>query len=181
MGPGSSPALSGESPSGATRCALRQARAKGRATRLSAGKQRTRGVFRKACNIFRTMDFAEVVKSAEEVLEEERRHPTAHYTFNASDERGLGDAMVRMLDVQQLGRERTVRPREIKEKSSWVFQSTNYSLLVALLSQLRPEQRPGFMSALLSRFRHGSESHPSYRSYSNLQYETAQPRNFFGR
>jgi len=85
------------------------------------------------------MDFAEAVRTVNEILNEEQKRPTVSYTpVNFPGDSGLASvaAALRFAMIQEK------RPREIKKPPfPCQFESTNYNLLCALLGQVPPGSR----------------------------------------
>ena len=108
------------------------------------------------------MELLDAVHKANQVLDEERSSPTVGYSLRLkqtrpSDATGqflAGLAMVS--EPQRLRSIRSQRPRQIEENpETWVFESINYNLLCALLSQLPEGSKQAFLSSVLSRLSRG--------------------------
>jgi hypothetical protein len=85
------------------------------------------------------MELRDATTKAKQILDEERVHPTVRYGHAP----GLNS--IQLLTLITLSRARFQYPREIDEEPGiFRFESTNYELLCALLSQLSETDRPQY-------------------------------------
>ncbi|HYM09250.1 MAG TPA: hypothetical protein VEU62_00885 [Bryobacterales bacterium] len=98
------------------------------------------------------MQLGEATAKANQILDEERASPTISYKLNAKELSSPLQVAADLHEYEALNRISSQRPRPVEDKLRlWSFESTNYSLLRALLSQVAEESRPAFFSAVLSR------------------------------
>jgi|GEM_PF-1260389 hypothetical protein len=106
------------------------------------------------------MELTDAVQKALHILEEERVRPTLGYRYVAREwppETRWEESQLRsqgytpsMAALIGLSRMRKRRPREVYENPRlFVFESVNFNLLLIILNQLTPHDRPAFISALL--------------------------------
>jgi len=106
------------------------------------------------------MELAEALQNAFYILEEERVRPTLNYRYVAKEwphemqleqyTLGAQGYTPSMAAITVLGRMRAERPRVVWENPSlFVFESVNFNLLLTILNQLPPENRPNFIAGLL--------------------------------
>jgi hypothetical protein len=99
----------------------------------------------------------EAIAKANQILDEERSSPTVRYTVRLQKRTpgSLGDfvdALWMLKEPETLQSIRSQRPRAIEEDTKrWALESVNYNLLHALLSQLPPGSRRGFLGAVVGR------------------------------
>jgi hypothetical protein len=104
------------------------------------------------------VDLTEAIRRANQVLVEERRSPTVKYSRRLKD-RKPEDSFGQTLDLITVFKEpemlqviRARRPRQVVEDpNQWAFESINYNLLCALLSQLAVDLRPAFLTTIIGR------------------------------
>ncbi len=107
------------------------------------------------------MDLKEAVDKARLILDEEEKRPTLNYRYVAghwpteliSEEYNLKSQgyTLSMAGGMALRRMRGQRPRPVMENpNEWEFESTNYSLLAAIVGQLAPANRPMFLTGLIN-------------------------------
>jgi hypothetical protein len=95
--------------------------------------------------MLRAMNIDEALEKASRILEEEQAHPTLGYRHVSVPE---------LAAQLSLGIERTKRPRLVYENpKQYVFESTNFALLVKIFSQIADADRASFVSALLDSVR----------------------------
>jgi len=107
------------------------------------------------------MNISEALEKALQILEEEQVQPTLGYRY-VSDA-WPGNSFYMQDDLQKKGwtatmaaqagltNEREKRPRHVYENPKlWVFESTNFGLLVRIFSQVAEGERAAFVSALLN-------------------------------
>lgn len=107
------------------------------------------------------MNINEALERASRILEEEQVQPTLGYRY-VSDA-WPSNQRYQQLTLQQQGwtpamaaqagltTERNQRPRQVYEDPKlYVFESTNFGLLVKVFSQVAETERAGFVSALLN-------------------------------
>jgi hypothetical protein len=88
------------------------------------------------------MNLAEALEKASQILEEEQVQPTLSYRY-----------VTDLVPADRVA-ERMQRPREVYENPTlYVFESTNFNLLVKIFSQVADSDRAGFVSALLDNVR----------------------------
>jgi hypothetical protein len=104
------------------------------------------------------VELSEALHKANQILVEERSSPTVQYSLRLKDGKptdSLGqfaDAVAILREPELLKFVRSHRPRDIVENPNrWAFQSVNYNLLCALLSQLPGDSRAAFLAAVLGR------------------------------
>lgn len=103
------------------------------------------------------MELRDAIEKANQILEEERASPTVRYTFNAEATppdtlKPLAQLVAAVYGPQELQRIRSVRPRSVIENPrQWVLDSTNYTLLCALRSQLPEKSQRDFVNSVLMR------------------------------
>ncbi len=113
------------------------------------------------------MNIDEALEKARRILEEEQVHPTLGYR-SASSSGITQQAAQRSLDFV-----RKHRPREVSEDPKlYVFESTNFNLLLKIFSQVAEEDRAKFVSVLLDHVRQPIQTvpqryNPTFPSYSN--------------
>lgn len=94
------------------------------------------------------MNIDEALEKARRILAEEQVYPTLGYRYASSS------AVTQQAAQVSLAFERKNRPREVIENpQSYVFESTNFSLLLKIFSQVAEEDRAKFVSALLEHVR----------------------------
>src|SRR5712692_3328322 len=107
------------------------------------------------------MNLSEALERAARILEEEQVQPTVGYRY-VSDS-WPSNQRYQQYDLQQKGwtpamaaqtglaTERNQRPRQVYEDPKmYVFESTNFNLLVKIFSQVAEADRASFVSALLN-------------------------------
>jgi hypothetical protein len=110
------------------------------------------------------MDLSEALEKAARILQEEQTRPTLGYIYVS--ESWPSNQFFQKLELQKQGyapavaavvglyTERKQRPRHVYEDPKlYVFQSTNFDLLVKLFSQVADADRPTFVSHLLDSVR----------------------------
>lgn len=103
------------------------------------------------------MKLQEAIQKAKLILDEERHHSTVGYSPPEAKDFVSGLRQIR--DLGKLDAIR-MRPRQVCEDTSrFVFKSTNYELLCALLSQLSESDRDAFIGAVVERL----SDEPGYR------------------
>ncbi len=113
------------------------------------------------------MEFQEAIRKADQILEEERVSPTARYKYRDEGEPSLGRIISTLGRPSALQTLRSQRPRQVQEDPRiWRFESTNYNLLCALLSQLQEKDKNHFLTSVLLRL---SDSPGCIRMKSNVQ------------
>jgi hypothetical protein len=108
------------------------------------------------------MDLKSALDQARLILREEQTRPTLNYRYVSNEwpeelryeyemqKKGYTPATV---GVIALSRMRQRRPREVYENpNQWEFTSTNYSLLMAIFSQVLPADREPFLTVLLNTY-----------------------------
>jgi hypothetical protein len=102
------------------------------------------------------MNFKDAAAKAGQILDEERIYPTVRYALAAP----VNAASPVVVAISQRG----VHPRTVKEHpENFLFRSTNFDLLCALVDQLPEQTRPALFVASLSRL----SSNGSFRDRSN--------------
>ncbi|HEV2500405.1 MAG TPA: hypothetical protein VGY31_12575 [Terriglobia bacterium] len=103
------------------------------------------------------MELSDAFRKVGQILDDERSSPTVKYSLRIKD-LAVGGITAMALAAKVLNEPqllqwiRSKRPREVKEDpENWMFESVNYSLLCALLSQLREDSRKDFTGYVLSR------------------------------
>lgn len=114
---------------------------------------------------------------ANQILEEERRSPSTSYKDGLENRTDIVGMLAILTGPQYLQFLRSHRPREVHEDPRrFIFKSSNYDLLMALLLRLAAEDRPKFIRYLLKRL----VQHPGctigsqyghYPSWNNLRSE----------
>ncbi|MBZ5574631.1 MAG: hypothetical protein LAO09_22475, partial [Acidobacteriia bacterium] len=108
------------------------------------------------------MELAEALQNALYILEEERVRPTLSYRYVGKEwppemkweesnmrQQGYTPSMAAVIGLTRM---RQKRPREVAENPKlFVFESVNFNLLLSILNQLAPENRPKFVEELLKR------------------------------
>src|ERR1035441_4770062 len=95
------------------------------------------------------MNLQEAVAKAGQILDEERIFPTVHYEMVAP---GPAGDFVALYSVATALSERGRHPRTVQEHAEhFIFKSTNFDLLCALLDQVPEQDRAAFFAASLSR------------------------------
>src|SRR5260370_2180066 len=113
------------------------------------------------------MNIDEALEKARRILEEEQVHPTLGYR-SATSYGITEEAAERSRDFV-----RKHRPREVSEDPKlYVFESTNFNLLLKIFSQVAEEDRAKFVSVLLDHVRQPIQTvpqryNPSFPSYRN--------------
>lgn len=103
----------------------------------------------------RILQLGEAVKKAQQVLDEERVSPTVAYVSSLSRDPVL-DSAIRAI-AKATGRHeldvlRSQKPRKcVEDPREYVFQSTNYTLLCAILAQVQTSERRDFIFSVLRR------------------------------
>jgi hypothetical protein len=98
------------------------------------------------------MELREANGKANQILDEERANPTVRYNKTAIIPGSLGQLAAALSTPQELQQIRSERPRSVQENPlRWVFESTNYTLLCALLSQVPEKDRHSFLTSALLR------------------------------
>ena len=116
------------------------------------------------------MKIGEALEKAMRVLVEEQIHPTLGYRY--ASESWPSNTAYKQLELRQLGyapaqaaqlglgNERKQRPRGVYEDPTlYVFESTNFDLLIKLFSQVAEADRPAFVSGLLENVRRAVSAH----------------------
>jgi len=95
------------------------------------------------------MDHKNALAKANQILYEERLNPTVQYVVNRQE---VADPFLATMAVLELPTLRSQSPRQLQENPrKWIFESTNYNLLCALLAQVS-EHSPGtIVNAALAR------------------------------
>jgi len=89
------------------------------------------------------MELKEALAKANQILDEERVSPTVAYEFLPQTDQNVTQAIAALAAIINLPQMRNQRPRQIIENpTSYIFKSTNYDLLCALLSLLTEKGRP---------------------------------------
>jgi hypothetical protein len=109
------------------------------------------------------MDFQKALDSAGRILTEELERPTIRYRLNLTDlfPRGepIGNLTATLAKVSSrpmLESLRNERPRQVIETpTEYVFEGTNYSLLLAVFSQVEADRRDDFIDKILRLVRQG--------------------------
>src|SRR5712664_449824 len=122
------------------------------------------------------MNLSEALERAARILEEEQVQPTVGYRY-VSDS-WPSNQRYQQYDLQQKGwtpamaaqtglaTERNERPRQVYEDPKlYVFESTNFNLLVKVFSQVAAADRANFVSALLEYLRKAIAAHFHKRGY----------------
>jgi hypothetical protein len=103
------------------------------------------------------MNVSEALEKATRILEEEQIEPTLSYRFASAGWEGLAA-------VADLPRERNQRPRKVYEDPKrYLFESSNFNLLVKVFSQVAEADRPIFVSTLLNAIRKPIQAVPGHR------------------
>jgi hypothetical protein len=98
------------------------------------------------------MELRDAIEKANQILDEERAHPTVRYDKKAIIPGALGQLAAALSTPKELQQIRSERPRNVQEDPlAWVFESTNYTLLCALLSQVPEKDRHSFLTSVLLR------------------------------
>lgn len=98
------------------------------------------------------MDLHIATEKANQILDEERSYPTVQYIPRSKGNDPVTDALTGLSGTMRLLSTREQRPRPVEANPSrWVFTSTNYNLLCALLSRIREEEKPSFFAVALQR------------------------------
>jgi hypothetical protein len=110
--------------------------------------------------IIASMELNEAIDKAKMILQQEEKEPTINYRFTSGgwpDElkwdstlksQGYSPAMAGIVALQQM---RKRAPREVYESpNEWQLKSVNYSLLMAIFSQLSEHNRGLFVGGLLN-------------------------------
>src|SRR5882724_11141265 len=98
------------------------------------------------------MELREALSKANQILDEERVHPTVGYERVSKSSNEAAQALAAFAGDISLRNQRDRRPRPIiEDPAEYRFQSTNYNLLCALLSRLNKNDRPGFVSGVAVR------------------------------
>jgi len=98
------------------------------------------------------MELTEAISSAEQILDEERLHPTVDYECLPQGGNNAAQALTAIAGIIGLQTQRSHRPRQIIEQPTWYkFKSTNHTLLCAILSRLTVNNRAAFLSWVASR------------------------------
>lgn len=98
------------------------------------------------------MELLEALNKANQILDEERVHPTVAYERISRSSDEVLQALAAVAGDISLSRQRDQRPRPIMEDpTQYRFQSTNYNLLCALLSRLNESDRTAFVSSVAVR------------------------------
>ncbi len=102
--------------------------------------------------IWTVMDLREALSNADQILDEERIHPTVKYDCLPQERDSVTRALVAVAGSTNLQAERSYRPRQIIEQPTWYrFKSTNYNLLCALLSRFDGTGKNGFLGGVSTR------------------------------
>jgi hypothetical protein len=95
------------------------------------------------------MELRNAIDKANQILDEERLHPTVGYKANGHE---VSHPFVRALGPLSLQQVRSQRPRPVQENPrEWVFESTNYTLLCALMAQVAEDSSSAIFSTALLR------------------------------
>jgi hypothetical protein len=98
------------------------------------------------------MELRDAIEKANQILNEERANPTVRYRKREIVPGALGEIAASLSTHVELRQIRSKRPRSVQENPhAWVFESTNYTLLCALLSQVPEQDRHGFLTGALMR------------------------------
>jgi hypothetical protein len=98
------------------------------------------------------MELKEALESANEILDEEQKSPTVSYVDSFFGGPGFLGAMANLAGPMYLNSLRLHRPRTVEDyPHRYVFRSTNYTLLIALLSQVPEPMRPNFIQSIMLR------------------------------
>ncbi len=108
------------------------------------------------------MDLAEAIKKASDILDEERVRPTVGYRDTADDwvarhKEMTADEIAAAEKISRIPRLNIVamreqQPRIVTETPQiYSFISVNYELLLAILSQIHPDDQAAFVRSMLSR------------------------------
>jgi hypothetical protein len=114
--------------------------------------------------MLRFMHLSEALEKAARILEEEQVQPTLGYRYvskawpsNHMYQEGMALALAALYG---LASERQQRPRTVYEDPKlYLFESTNFNLLVKIFSQVAEEDRTAFVSALLNYVRRPIVAH----------------------
>jgi hypothetical protein len=108
------------------------------------------------------MELAEALQNALYILDEDRVRPTLSYGYVGKEwpremkweesnmrQQGYTPSMAAVIGLTRM---RQKRPREVEENPRlFVFESVNFNLLLSILNQLAPENRPKFIEELLKK------------------------------
>jgi hypothetical protein len=122
------------------------------------------------------MELSESLANVNQILDEERRSPTISYKDSLEGSPGFLGIMAILAGAHYLNSLRSRRPRGVLEDPRrYIFKSTNYDLLVALLSRLPQEERQQFIHSVLLRLVQQSgckvTQHAPYPSWNQLTSE----------
>ena len=103
--------------------------------------------------ILHPMNLSEALEKASRILEEEQLQPTVRYGSGS-------DALSTLTAKMELATGRKERPRRVYENPKlYVFESTNFNLLIKIFSQVAEADRTSFVSALLDYVRKPKATH----------------------
>jgi len=111
------------------------------------------------------MNMDEALEKARRILAEEQVDPTLSYRYASSSE------ITQPAGQRNLAFDRKSRPRQVSENLKlYVFESTNFNLLLKIFSQVAEEDRAKFVSALLDHVRQPIQAvpqryNPTFPSY----------------
>ncbi len=111
------------------------------------------------------MNIDEALEKARRILAEEQVDPTLSYRYASSSE------ITQRAGQGNLAFDRKSRPRQVSENPRlYVFESTNFNLLLKIFSQVAKEDRAKFVSALLDHVRQPIQAvrqryNPTFPSY----------------
>lgn len=123
------------------------------------------------------MELSEALAKANQILDEERSSPTISYNDRRKDEPGILGALAILGEQQDLQSLRSRRPRDVLEDlRRFIFKSTNYDLLVALLSRLPEQNRQQFIHSVLLRLvqQSGCKKVTQYAPYPSWNHLTSE-------
>jgi hypothetical protein len=111
------------------------------------------------------MNIDEALEKARRILAEEQVDPTLSYRYASTS------AVTQRAGQESLAFDRKSRPRQVSENPKfYVFESTNFNLLLKIFSQVAEEDRAKFVSALLDHVRQPIQAvprryNPTFPSY----------------
>jgi hypothetical protein len=92
------------------------------------------------------MDVKEATAKAHQILDEERALPTVQYTATIDRTNDTVTTATKFVAAMTLGQSRSERPRQVFENPTMFrFESVNYTLLCAILSQVPADSRQSFI------------------------------------